>query len=836
MKARYTVALFCFMFQTVIAQVGIGTTSPSASLDIQSSNQTTPSNTDGLLIPKIDEFPSSNPGANQDGMLVYATGNGAPAKGFYYWDNATTTWVNVKGVAVETDPKVGVLASGYVPRWNGTTLEDGAIFNSATNVGIGTATPTDELHVVGNIKMQDGKEDLGKVLTSDELGQASWEKLEIESFLSSPLEGDLSCLTLVSTLTTGAWPGGIEVVGNYAYEVNGFIDDMKVIDISNPVSPTVVGSVATGDQPRDLTISGNYAYVLNWQSNNMQIVEISNPTSPTIVSTVATGTWPSDVVVSGNYAYVANYGSHNVNVIDISNPISPVVIATISTGSSNANALDISGNYLYVAMSAFTYIIDVSNPLSPIVVGSISFSGVSHSIEVSGNFLYQTHATNNNFRVFDISNPISPTLVATVPTGALPAQIVVSGAYSYVLNASSNTLQVFNISSPNAPFNVATVPTGNGPTYLAFSDGYAYVTNYTNSNMQIFNLFCPENYAIALNPSTGETNAIPFTDSLLKDEDEDTLVQVEENADDDIIRFDTAGLERMVIAANGKVGIGTTNPSSIITNSKLDVIGGHVAVSNNYGMLSFNSANTGIGAGFDTTTSDGLDLYAGGANRVNVLANGDFRVDNTTLMVDASTDNVGIGIGTPSTKLHIFGANDASLANGSGLLVVGDESSLNIVFDRNEIMARNNGAASPLYLQQNGGAVYVNGAVVHASDRRLKTNIEDLNYGLTEILKLQPKAYHWKNRPQNKKSLGLIAQDVQLVINEIVTEQDSESQTLAVNYTELIPVLINATQEQQKLIEQQQQEIEALKSKLQEFEDLKNRLDSIEAKLDNTNQ
>ncbi|WP_104736404.1 tail fiber domain-containing protein [Hanstruepera ponticola] len=93
MKARYIVALFSLIFQITIAQVGIGTTSPSASLDIKSSSQTTPSNTDGLLIPKIDEFPSSNPGVNQDGMLVYATGNGAPAKGFYYWDNATTSWV-----------------------------------------------------------------------------------------------------------------------------------------------------------------------------------------------------------------------------------------------------------------------------------------------------------------------------------------------------------------------------------------------------------------------------------------------------------------------------------------------------------------------------------------------------------------------------------------------------------------------------------------------------------------------------------------------------------------------------------------------------------------------
>ena len=77
---------------TTIAQVGIGTITPNALLDIQSSNASSPSNTDGLLIPKIDEFPSTDPTSLQDGMLVYATGNGSPTKGFYFWNHSSTSW------------------------------------------------------------------------------------------------------------------------------------------------------------------------------------------------------------------------------------------------------------------------------------------------------------------------------------------------------------------------------------------------------------------------------------------------------------------------------------------------------------------------------------------------------------------------------------------------------------------------------------------------------------------------------------------------------------------------------------------------------------------------
>ena len=80
------------------AQVGIGTTTPNATLDIVASNQATPSNTDGILIPKIDEFPTTNPTAAQDSMLVYATGNGSIAKGFYFWEQSSTTWQPLLGI------------------------------------------------------------------------------------------------------------------------------------------------------------------------------------------------------------------------------------------------------------------------------------------------------------------------------------------------------------------------------------------------------------------------------------------------------------------------------------------------------------------------------------------------------------------------------------------------------------------------------------------------------------------------------------------------------------------------------------------------------------------
>lgn len=82
----------------VKAQVGVNTASPNAQLDIRSSNQAAPANTDGVLIPKVDAFPATNPTVAQQGMLVYLNvASGGNPIGFYYWNNPTATWLPLKG-------------------------------------------------------------------------------------------------------------------------------------------------------------------------------------------------------------------------------------------------------------------------------------------------------------------------------------------------------------------------------------------------------------------------------------------------------------------------------------------------------------------------------------------------------------------------------------------------------------------------------------------------------------------------------------------------------------------------------------------------------------------
>lgn len=96
------------------------------------------------------------------------------------------------------------------------------------------------------------------------------------------------------------------------------------------------------------------------------------------------------------------------------------------------------------------------------------------------------------------------------------------------------------------------------------------------------------------------------------------------------------------------------------------------------------------------------------------------------------------------------------------------------------------------------------------SDRRLKTDIQPLKSGIDTIKKLKPVRFKWKEDSKSDEAFGLIAQDVREVLPNLVDSGETPDSRLAVNYTELIPVLIKSVQDQQILIERQAAQIARL--------------------------
>jgi len=137
--------------------------------------------------------------------------------------------------------------------------------------------------------------------------------------------------------------------------------------------------------------------------------------------------------------------------------------------------------------------------------------------------------------------------------------------------------------------------------------------------------------------------------------------------------------------------------------------------------------------------------------------------------------------------------------------------------------------------------VWSTNGVINTSDKRLKTNITPLQYGLSEILKLRTVSFKWKEEkvdnfviPEDEKEnkLGLIAQEVLNVIPEAIQMHQwkeyeenpgvlvkEEMRRIGISYSEIIPVLTKAIQEQEK-------EIRVLEEQNSKFESVINELAS----------
>jgi hypothetical protein len=208
-------------------------------------------------------------------------------------------------------------------------------------------------------------------------------------------------------------------------------------------------------------------------------------------------------------------------------------------------------------------------------------------------------------------------------------------------------------------------------------------------------------------------------------------------------------------------------------------------------------------------------------------------------------------------RLQVENGTDVQLGGG-GYVVVGDTQGANIAIDNNEIVARNHGATSTLFLNNDGGNVslisngignvgigtsspaqklHVNGSiqascgVLSCSDERFKTHIEPLSGALTTVQKLRPVSFDWRvaDFPERNfragRDSGFIAQEVESAAPELV--QKGADGFYSLEYSKLTPLLTAAIQELQATVNRQRTQVEALQS---ELATLRARFDAMEAR------
>jgi hypothetical protein len=156
----------------------------------------------------------------------------------------------------------------------------------------------------------------------------------------------------------------------------------------------------------------------------------------------------------------------------------------------------------------------------------------------------------------------------------------------------------------------------------------------------------------------------------------------------------------MFLGEFGDLGLGTSHPAS-----RLHIVGGSDATMSGGGYFVIGETDA------PNLIMDDNELHArtnGVASRLSLNNDG----GNVTVAANAGgAGNFGIGTPDPQTRLQIVGFSDVTPGDGGGL-TVGPINGTNIAMDSNEIMARNNGAASTLFLNNDGGNVQTGGDLV----------------------------------------------------------------------------------------------------------------------------
>ena len=114
-------------------------------------------------------------------------------------------------------------------------------------------------------------------------------------------------------------------------------------------------------------------------------------------------------------------------------------------------------------------------------------------------------------------------------------------------------------------------------------------------------------------------------------------------------------------------------------------------------------------------------------------------------------------------------------------------------------LAINYAAPGLCILVNNLGQVIMQYGYYLSSDERIKTNIKTIENALEKTLLLRGVEYNDIRIEPDKKHLGLIAQEVELIIPEIVGF-DEETKIKNISYHSLIPLLIESIKDQQKQI------------------------------------
>ena len=100
------------------------------------------------------------------------------------------------------------------------------------------------------------------------------------------------------------------------------------------------------------------------------------------------------------------------------------------------------------------------------------------------------------------------------------------------------------------------------------------------------------------------------------------------------------------------------------------------------------------------------------------------------------------------------------------------------------------------------GAATFNNDVTAFSDKRLKTDIKNIDNALSKVMKMQGVYYKRNDVDDAKEQVGVLAQDMEEVLPQVVLTADDEMKTKSVDYGKICSVLIEAIKDLKQQVDE----------------------------------
>ncbi len=829
----------CIIFGSFMqAQVGIGTVTPEAQLDIRSSNQATPANNDGILIPRIDEFPATFPTGAQDGMMVFATGNGSVGKGFYYWDDVLVNWVAV--------------GSGDGEDWyeEGTTTAPDNINDDIYtfgNVAIGKNTADYKLDVfeettdrAAYINLAGASNNPTYALTTEITNTGNGEQRGLNTILNSSGSG-----THTGSYVTMNGDGSGETRA-YVASINGNATGSQrgfYVNINNAGDGLHYGSInylrGNGNGIHSSILNqligagtgnhyGTRNELLGTGSGAQLGVRnvITNTGDGDHYGLYSTLSGTGQGIQLGTYNSIDNTGDNTH--YGILNQLSGTGAGThyaIRNELSGTGTGDQEGISTHISNTNDANHIGFNTRLSG--TGSGNHIGAKFSMSNTGNGfhtgIYTTFSegigilTGNWTEFGGNVGSSSQNQIAAYNSYFAGGNGILAGSYTDIRNSVLGTGSQYGSYTTNSSpgggihYGSENVLSGNGTgeqygvhntisnTGNATHVGVQNVLSGTGSGYQsgVISKFSAGNgnltgYWTEFNGSLGNGNQIAAYNSYF-------------TGGNGILAGAYTDIRNTVTGTGSQYGTFTANDSP-----------GNGAHYGNFNQM------TGTGTGAKYGTYNSIPAATGGthygvysdAQKVGSYAGyflGNFAVDANTLYVDAVNNRVGIGTNAPATSVHI--TQGTTNVNTSGLRLQHNSNGNYWTFytaPTNNLWFAYNGTLAS-WIQPNG--------TYNTSDKRLKTNIKGMSSVLERVMKLNPVSYQYISDENHKETIGFLAQEVEPLFPESVAFE-SDYEYYGLKYDDFGVIAIKAIQEQQTEIELLKKQLEEQKAELLELKNL----------------